>query len=223
MPRARRRSDDVYNARRRFRRQAERFIKKASTATGIQKARFEQQARNAIMDAMATYQKLEPKGAVARVANQLGVTRGTMVARGYFSRSFNPSPVRPVPTFTPIKDYKQDTVGGITYQQRQQLMAKSLTALEGVGESRDDMARDLLKGNVGHRFYAGLSEIWASSPEGRKDPEGTIVRHFGANSIMDVVEELEASGIDFYTPEDEAAAYTQVALQVMLYASKRGK
>lgn len=197
MPRARRESDDVYNARRRFRRQAERYIKKANQSSGTQKARYMQQARNSVMDAIATYESgRKPRGKVAEVAQQLGVTRGTMVARGFFH-------------------------GAIQSDDTHELVLKSYSALAKVGETRTQMARNLLQGNVGNRFYAGLSDIWAGTAEGRRDPEAAIVKHFGVSSLMDVVEELEDAGIDIYTPEVEGQGYQKLALQVMLYASTR--
>lgn len=203
MPRPSRESDSVYNARRRFRRQAERYIKKANQSSGMQKARYMQQARNSIMDAVATYDKgRKPQGRVAEVARQLGVTRGTMVARGFALGA---------------------SQSGITHEQVSELVLKSYSALSKVGESRTQMARNLLQGNVGNRFYAGLSEIWAGTAEGRRDPEAAIVRHFGVSSLMDVVEELEDAGIDIYTPEVEEQGYQRLALQVMQYASARGR
>ena len=47
MARAKRESDNVYNARRRYRRQAERYLAKAEKASGIRKARYEAQERDA--------------------------------------------------------------------------------------------------------------------------------------------------------------------------------
>lgn len=200
MPRSRRDSDAVYNARRRFRRQAERYVKKANQSSGMQQARYMQQARNAIIDAIATYEKGGPQGRVAEVAQQLGVNRGSMVARGFLRGA---------------------SQSGITREQVSELVQKSYSALAKVGETRTQLARNLLQGNVGNRFYAGLSDIWAGTAEGRRDPEAAIVKRFGVSSIMDVVEELEDAGIDIYTPEVEAQGYQKLALQVMQYASRR--
>lgn len=82
MARPRKRSDDIYNARRRYRRQAERFQKKAQGATGAEKKRYLSAARSAIENALSTYaDKSKAQGAVSRVANELGVTQRVFSSR----------------------------------------------------------------------------------------------------------------------------------------------
>ena len=75
MPREKRDSDETYNARRRYRRQAERFIKKADKSSGILKSRYEAQARNATINALSTYAKgQQPKGRVKQLTDCLAST-----------------------------------------------------------------------------------------------------------------------------------------------------
>ena len=79
MSREKRDSDETYNARRRYRRQAERFIKKADESSGILKSRYEAQARNATINALSTYAKgQQPKGRVKQLTEMLGIDAKTV-------------------------------------------------------------------------------------------------------------------------------------------------
>lgn len=73
MARARKRSDDVYNARRRYRRQAERYMREAEKSSGVQARRYRAAAKQVIESAQALYAKgSKPQGRVAEVAEELG-------------------------------------------------------------------------------------------------------------------------------------------------------
>lgn len=184
MARARRQSDDVYNARRRYRRQAERYLAKAKKASGLEKARYQAQARNATIKAAQTYSKgQKPQGRVKALMDQQGIET---IAPGANS---------------------------------ERLVNQSLSALAGrESKSRDDMARSILSmGNVGSRFYGGLVQIWDETEESRQHPNRAILDFFGAESIMDVLEELEAQGIDLYSPDENDSVYKSVQLKLQQY------
>ena len=193
MTRAKRESDNVYNARRRYRRQAERYLAKAEKASGIRKARYEAQARDATMKASQLYAKgQKPKGQIKALMERQGIDRGTIAA------------------VSAAKGYKSGGIGrGV-----RRLVGQSLNALVGSKpETRDQMARDILgTGNVGSRFYGGLVQIWDGTEESRRHPNRAILEFFGAESIMDVLEELEAQGIDLYTPDENDDVYKSVQL-----------
>lgn len=94
----------------------------------------------------------------------------------------------------------------------ERLVDQSLNALAGSKpETRDQMAHDILStGNVGSRFYGGLVQVWDGTEESRRHPNRAILEFFGAESIMDVLEELEAQGIDLYTPDENDDVYKSV-------------
>lgn len=199
MARARKQSDDVYNARRRFRRQAERYLAKAEGASGLQKARYEAQARAATMNAMRTYGKgQKPQGQVKKLAERLEITQGTFA------------------TQAALKGAQRK---GISQSELSRLMQQSYSALRGTGQkSRDDMAREILStGNVGSRFYGGLVQIWDGSEESRQHPNRAILEFFHAESLMDVLEQLEEQGIDLYTPDVNEDVYKSAQLQLQKY------
>lgn len=191
MARAKRQSDDVYNARRRYRRQAERYLAKAEKVSGIRKARYEAQARAATIKAAQTYaQGQKPQGQVKALMERQGIGSSTIAA--------------------------------VSVAKVERLANQSLNALVGSKpETRDQMARDILStGNVGSRFYGGLVQVWDGTEESRRHPNRAILEFFGKESIMDVLEELEAQGIDLYTPDQNDDVYKSVQLKLQQYILK---
>lgn len=201
MARAKRESDNVYNARRRYRRQAERYLAKAEKASGIEKSRYEAQARDATMKAAQLYTKgQKPQGQIKALMERQGIDNGMLMA------------------MSAARGYKSGGLGRSVGR----LVDQSLNALVGSKpETRDQMARDILStGNVGSRFYGGLVQIWDETEESRKHPNRAILEFFGAESIMDVLEELEAQGIDLYTPDENDDVYKSVQLKLQQYILK---
>lgn len=201
MARAKRESDDVYNARRRYRRQAERYLAKAEKASGLERARYQAQARNATIKAAQTYARgQKPQGQVKVLMERQGIGAGTIAA------------------VSAARGYKSGGIGdGV-----RRLVNQSLSALVGKEQkTRDQMARDILStGNVGSRFYGGLVQIWDETEESRQHPNRAILEFFGADSIMDVLEELEAQGIDLYTPDENDDVYKSAQLKLQQYILK---
>lgn len=201
MARAKRQSDDVYNARRRYRRQAERYLAKAEKASGLKRARYQAQARDATIKAAQTYaQGQKPQGQVKALMERQGIGSSTIAA------------------VSAAKGYKSGGIGGNV----ERLVNQSLNALVGNREkTRDQMARDILStGNVGSRFYGGLVQVWDETEESRRHPNRAILEFFGAESIMDVLEKLEAQGIDLYTPDENDDVYKSVQLKLQQYILK---
>ena len=203
MPREKRDSDETYNARRRYRRQAERFIKKADESSGILKSRYEAQARNATINALSTYAKgQQPKGRVKQLTEMLGIDAKT-VQQVAFAKGMQS--------------------GGVSTGLVSRLVQRSKQTLASA-ETRDEMAKEILStGNVGSRFYGGLVDIWGDTPEHREHPNQSILDFFGTDSMMDVIEDLEAEGIDLYTPDENEDVYksAQLALQQYILKVKR--
>lgn len=201
MARAKRESDNVYNARRRYRRQAERYLAKAEKAGGLEKARYQAQARDATIKAAQTYARGQKvQGQVKALMERQGIDSSTIAA------------------VSAAKGYKSGGIG----RSVERLVSQSLNALAGSKpETRDQMARDILStGNVGSRFYGGLVQIWDGTEESRRHPNRAILEFFGAESIMDVLEELEAQGIDLYTPDENDDVYKSVQLKLQQYILK---
>ena len=205
-PRKKRQSDDVYNSRRRFRRQAQRYLAKANNSGGLERARYEALARNATMNAIRTYssgQKVQ--GQVKALADRLDITERSFGLRA-FAHGFNQS--------------------GVNAKQVSDLVQKSYSALVGYsgskGKSRDDMARDILSaGNIGSRFYGGLVQIWGKNEESRKHPNKAILEYFDANDLLEVLEGIEDAGIDLYAPDVNDDVYKSVQLKLQRFILQR--
>ena len=113
--------------------------------------------------------------------------------------------------------------GGVTTGLVSRLVQRSKQTLASA-ETRDEMAKEILStGNVGSRFYGGLVDIWGDTPEHREHPNQSIFDFFGTDSMMDVIEDLEAEGIDLYTPDENEDVYksAQLALQQYILKVKR--
>lgn len=131
MARAKRKGDSVYNARRRYTRKAERYMKQAESSYGASRQRYTQLAKREAEKALSTYDK-EPsfqklsKG-LQRVALQTGAQ---------FSKPANDA-------------------------QRQKLISKSKRSLEGnIKDRREYEGRAIMNSSVGSRIIASLEPIW---------------------------------------------------------------
>lgn len=193
MARARKISDDVYNARRRFRRQAERYIKKANETSGVTKNRYESMARNALEKAIASYAGNKPQGKIAQLAEKLNITQARIDI---------------------IRTNEIKTKKG-----RENFIVESKSALftSNKDKSRNDMAKDILSDkNVASAFYGGLSDIWANTEVGRENPNKALTEYYGVESIMDIIEMLENAGVDIYKPIENDGTYMDIALQIAI-------
>lgn len=106
-------------------------------------------------------------------------------------------------------------------RQLKRVVGESLNTLSptiGPQKGRDVLARELLSiGNIGSRFYGGLVQIWDHDAESRKHPNRAILEFFGTNSIADVLEQLEAQGIDLYAPDGNEDVYKSVQLKLQRF------
>ena len=88
--REKRKSDEVYNARRRYRRQAERYLKQAEKTQGATSARYSALAKAQTEKALSTYAETsKPRGRLAEIASafQIGYKRAGSLS-GVIKESF---------------------------------------------------------------------------------------------------------------------------------------
>lgn len=75
-------------------------------------------------------------------------------------------------------------------------------------EEQNQLARAMLKGNVGSQFYAATKEIWQKAKRigGKIDVSQAnelILEHFGASNLMEVINKLSKdTGVDFTINSD---------------------
>ena len=176
--------DIVYNARRRYARQAERYAKKAQQASGMEAARYTNLARTSLESAIATY--ADPMKA-----------RGSSLIRKLSSQLSPRKPVRK-----------------LSDSQRRNLIDRSLKATETARDSDDDRrdaeAREILSSEAGSRIYAATVGIW----KGAGDTDQAIMDYFGVDSMMDVIEMIEDAGIDIYGDPESQVKYDEAVAAI---------
>lgn len=188
-------TDDIYNARRRFRRQAERYEKAANRSTGVERTRYITLAQSAVEKALATYSQRTKaaQGALGRLADRLGVGTALPDTRG-------------------VQDVEE-----LTRQSRRALASNRGRA----SKMSDEMAYELLNtGNIGSRFFAATREAWVREDEAYT-PQNEIVprilEFFDASSIGEVMDMLEDAGVDLYTAPENDSLYMDAVAMGMLY------
>lgn len=188
MARRRKASDDVYNARRRFAREAQRYEKKASQASGMEAERYRTLARTSLEKSIALYD--DPKK-----------ISGNSTIRN-LTQKLNPRILS----------------GKISDAGKKSLQRQSLRSLEG--SKADEQARreyeaeTIMSSDAGARIYAGLVSIWEDSDYADRD--AAILDYFDADSMADVLDMIEESGINLYEDADELYAYEDIRTSIEL-------
>lgn len=186
MARAKTKADEVYNARRRYRRQAQRFLDRAKrTKNPERRAELKAQAKEAIENAVSTYSGSKTFGRIAEIAKTLNVSSDLVKPQSSLDH----------------------------------LITKSFDIkLRKEANQRNEMAMSILSNeNVASRFYAGFVDIW-DTPQGKKNINKTIIEYFGARDLLEVIEMLQDSGIDIYSPQVNEQNYDAIVLKVQQLA-----
>lgn len=177
-PRAKRASDELYNIRRRYRRAAERYERKAEKLGDTDEAR----------------QYIAAAAANRRIAESLRAD----VVRGSAARGSKQSAERISAT---IRRYGQSSIRQTSTYQRTQSRAfgDDLTAVQ-----RSEMARSILSGSTADVFYASTRDLWQ---EAEGDRNNAIVAAFqrAGYDVSDVLDVLSVyqneTGINFFGDE----------------------
>lgn len=161
MPRAKRPTGDTaYNARRRYYRSAERYLKQAQQTTGATAARYRALAQSRLNEAINTYSGSTTQDfakPIQRLANELGVDLNK----------------------------ERQIIKSRTEKQEQEIRgraideARSRTALESASQDiatrREAEARTILNSPIGKRIIGGTVEIWQD--------EATVTDDYGSSKI----------------------------------------
>ena len=191
-------SDDTYNARRRFIRQAKSAMQKAQSATGEMKKRYRAIARESIQKAAEFYTRhadIERAKDFVKLSKELGV---------------NLNEFQPAKEPTPREQQRMETL-------------VSESELMVMLDKRDREALSILSTPIGSRIYAGLVDIWGKPQfengeyiykRSRGDIDRAIMEYFGVDSMMDVLEKLEAEGINIYADPRSMEKYDEITLAI---------
>lgn len=189
MARARKPGDTSHNARRRYIRKAKRLVERAATKVGSTKSRLLIQAADLVSDALSLYESPSKIGQTVRdFAQSLGID---------------------------VDKTKKTT-------NKLEVVAESYNELESAKldpvAKKDREAKALLRhGNIKNRFYGGLVDIWEGAST-REERNELIKAHFGAESILDVMRELE-SVVNLYKAPTNEEYYEDAKLKIAEYVA----
>lgn len=129
--RAKKASDEVYNARRRYTRKAERYMKQADSSYGASRERYIELAKREAEKALSTYDK-EPS--FQKLSK--GLQRVALETDAQFAKPANDA-------------------------QRQKLISRSRRALESnIQDRREYEGRAIMSSSIGSRIIAALEPVW---------------------------------------------------------------
>ena len=206
------RDNTTYNARRRFLRAAKRYLDKAKASIGSARERYRAMAADLTRKAAELYTR---QADIQRSANFREL-----------AKEFNLN----VNEFLPGREGLTDR----EEQRRQRLIEESENVRSSVPtekgfrpktveETREDEARAILNSPIGSRIYAGLIEIWAKPQfengelvyrRSQDDVNQLIKDYFGASSMMDVLEMLQAANPDLYKDPKSLERYNSIRLSI---------
>lgn len=205
--------DTATNARKRFYRAAERYLKQAAGSAGATAARYRELARQKLDDALKTYSKgtTQPfSKPIQKLANTLGVdlnqARQTIKSRS---------------------DEAAEKIRKEAINLGEE--SKSFKSLESVKRGRQaetlrqDEARAILNSPIGQRIIGGTVEIWQDAATVRVSETETkidkakilpeLYKYFGVDNLADLLEEIEAiTGEVLYQQGDREMMYEAAKL-----------
>lgn len=189
-PRALRQSDDLGNARRRFTREADRYLKQAENYTGALKDRYTSLAKESLNNALKTYSSKTPSSKYAKGIQNLSKKLGTELS--------------------PVK----------TNMGAKELISESMNALASASVDRRTVeAERIMSSSAGSRIYGATTNIWAKlGEEGRltdkfsyRERNRALMDYFGVDDMMGVIEKFEEEFPDtLYGDADKIEKYDEV-------------
>lgn len=210
MARAKRPTGDAANnARKRYYRDAERYLKQAEKATGATAARYRSMAEKRLNEALNTYTKGTTQNfakPIQNIANKLGVDLNE-VRDKIRSRSAKQE--------KQIRDKYMDET-------------RSLYALRSSRDPetlRQNEARALFNSPIGSRIIGGTVEIWQGKatvtlPDGSTKIDKSkilpaLYEYFNVDNLADLLIAIETmSGEDLYKSPDDEAFYESVKITI---------
>lgn len=213
---ANRPSDANYNARRRYLRSAKKYMGKAENAIGAEKERYLAMARDLTEKAAELYQR---KANIDRSSNFETLSETFQINVNEFMQSEKPTR-RDIKHSEKLREESKDLV-----------RPDNMTKPEWENLQREREAQVILNTKAGSRIYAGLVDLWTDDVEtgdgiARKknvsDINAAITGYFGFDSMMDVIEFLEAQiGENLFALPESILKYDEITTALAQLASNR--
>ena len=210
MARKRRAGDTATNARKRYYRAAERYLKQAKNAIGATAARYRALAEIRLKEAISTYTKETTQRfskPIQRIANELGVNLSE----------------------------ERETIQQRTKAQEEQIRKHAIdqsskATVKGTKDSdslREREARAILNSPIGSRVIGGTVEIWEDQAKVVTD-EGTkidnkkilpaLYDYFEVDNVADLLDKVEDIAQDsLYANPDNEAFYESAKVMIQTY------
>ena len=202
--------DTAYNARRRYYRKAEAYLKQADSTSGATSARYRQLAKLSLDDAMKTYDKNTTQKIskpIQRIANALGIDLEEQRRK--------------------IKALSDEAANklrraAIDLGERSKSFKSLRSVFQDPNQIREEEARALLNSPVGQRVIGGTVEIWkeaatVQTDEGAKVDKAKIIpelfKYFKVDNLADLLEKVEdITGDVLYAQGDKDEMYETAKL-----------
>lgn len=210
MARKQRSGDLATNARKRYYRAAERYLKQAQNSSGATASRYRALAETRLKDALSTYTKETTQNfskPIQRIANELGVNlseeRETIQQR----------------TKSQEKRIREHAIN--------QSLDATVKGSVGSESLRQREARAILNSPIGSRIIGGTVEIWEDSAkvdtnEGKKVDNKKILPalydYFKVDNLADLLDKIEDITQDsLYANPDNEAFYESAKVMIQTY------
>lgn len=212
MARPRRKTgDDATNARKRYYRAAERYLKQAKTAVGATAARLRSLAQLRLQDALETYSKFTTQAfakPIQRIASALGIDLN--VEREKIKKR---------------TDKQEKEIRSRAISEEKSNRAK--WSRQNTQEMREAEARALLNSPIGSRIIGGTVEIWEDKARietetGTKIDNRKILPalydYFGVDNLADLLDTMQdIAGENLFSQLDQEAFYESAKISIQTY------
>ena len=213
MARAKRPTGDAAtNARKRYYRAAERYLKQAENAVGANKSKLEALAQLRLDDALKTYSKTTTQNfskPIQNIANRLGVDLSEK--RRKMQERTN-------------KEELNIRERAMNEERSKQAKASAYNS----ETMRQREARALLNSDIGSRIIGGTVEVWQSEASyidenGQTKIDKTkilpaLYEHFEVDNLADLLDVMQdIAGEDLYKNLDEQALYESAKITIQTY------
>ena len=202
MARARRKTgDDATVARKRFTREANRYLRQAERATSPAQAdRFRELARSSAEKALATYEKEVPYSKMRKDLQQVALQTGADF------QTVNESRRKKIRASLINLDEDKGAIPS----------SRALNQKRTLEQRRDYEARSLLNTHVGNRIFGSLAEIWQDAIDSsgnldRDEMERLIFDFLGVSDWMSAIERFEeVFGEELYAEPKNTFRYDNI-------------
>lgn len=210
MARKRKAGDIATNARKRYYRAAERYLKQANQSTGASAGRYRELARQKLEDAIGTYSKKTTQAfskPIQRLANELGID---LQAKREKAKS------------------RSDASASKAQSKLIETSDRSMaSAIPTEDELREMQARAILNSPIGKRIIGGTVDIWRDAAtvvgeDGQYSIDKTkilpaLFEHYEVDNLADLIEAIENEvGETLYSSPDSDEMYETVKLLLQI-------